>query len=212
MILDRSLRAGLGAALVAVLLLSACGSSGYTYAGSSQLHVVFRVPGDWTVYPARDLAQAVGNVQDQSFAKQYPFLIGFDSSPQPNLERVVDPARISQYPAVMSYVHALGPGERDAVSLKSLRNIRYPVDQLESEGAGSTISYSSFGLTGGFWGNKLTFVIRSSPTSPALEFSQVAAVDAKLQYEYVLVVACSPDCFVRSHGAITDILNSWRLK
>ena len=110
---------------------------------------------------------------------------------------MVDRLHVSPYPVVFSYVHALGPGERDSMSLRSLRNVRYPIDEYENQGEGYTLNYSSFGLTSGYWGNKLTFVIRPNPTSPALEFTQIAAVDANAHYQYVLTVGCSPDCFLR---------------
>ena len=54
----------------------------------------------------------------------------------------------------------------------------------------------------------MTFVVRGdNPTLRPIEFAQIAASDAQSKHEYVLVVACTPDCFVRNHSTIQDILN-----
>jgi hypothetical protein len=201
-----------GFVAVTALLATACGASDYTYAGNSQLNVVFRVPGNWSEFTARDLAAASGNVKDQSFTAKYPFLIGFDASPDPNVQRVSSASAIAQYPTVLSFVQTLAPAQRDTMSLRTLRNAWYNVDQLENDGAGQTVNYSSFSQKDGYWGNKLTFVLRPTPTGPAVQFAQVAATDVANKYEYVLLIRCSPDCFARNQGAITDVLNSWRLR
>jgi hypothetical protein len=209
----RTIGAVVGGIMAAsALLLSACGTSDFTYAGNTQLNVVFRVPGNWTEYTARDLAAASGNVRDQSFASKYPFLIGFDAAPDPNVQRIASASAIAEYPTVLSFVQTLAPAQRDTMSLRTLRNAWYNVDQLENDGAGQTVSYSSFSQKDGYWGNKFTFVLRPTPTGPAVQFAQVAATDVQSKYEYVLLVRCSPDCFARNQGAITDVLNSWRLR
>jgi hypothetical protein len=194
------------------MLLSACGTSDFTYAGSTQLNVVFRVPGNWTEFTSRDLATASGNVRDQTFTAKYPFLIGFDASPDPNVQRIASASAIAEYPTVLSFVQTLAPAQRDTMSLRTLRNAWYNVDQLENDGTGQTVSYSSFSQKDGYWGNKFTFVIRPTPTGPAVQFTQLAATDVASKYEYVLLIRCSPDCFARNQGAITDVLNSWRLR
>jgi hypothetical protein len=201
-----------GIVAAAALLLSACGTSSFTYAGNTQLNVVFRVPGNWTEYSARDLAAASGNVRDQTFAAKYPFLIGFDAAPDPNVQRISSSSAVAQYPTVLSFVATLAPAQRDTMSLRTLRNAWYNVDQLENDGTGQTVTYSAFSQSGGYWGNKFTFVLRPSPTGPAVQFTQVAATDVQSKYEYVLLIRCSPDCFARNQGAITDVLNSWRLR
>jgi hypothetical protein len=199
---------------VAGIVSSAC-STPYIYAGSAQLKMVFRVPGSWTAYSSREMGDALAAVLDSSFAGQYPFLAGFDGAPDPSLQDVINPGRLLNYPVVISWVRTLPPGARDQLSLRALRNALYPVDQIESDGSGQTISYSSFSLPGGYWGNKITFVIRgTTPTTAgsALELAQIAATDAGAKYQYVLIVSCTPDCFARNKGAIDDVLNSWRLK
>lgn len=199
---------------LAAVALSAC-SSPYIYTGSAQLKMVFRVPGDWTAYSSRDVGDKLAAVLDPSFAGQYPFLAAFDAAPDASLEDVINPGRLVDYPVVLSWVRTLPAGMRDQMSLRTLRNSLYQVDRIEDEGSGHTVSYSPFSLPGGYWGNKIRFVIRgTTPTTAgsALEFSQIAATDADAKYQYVLIVSCTPDCFARNKGAIEDILNSWRLK
>jgi hypothetical protein len=205
----------LAATVAASFVLSACGSASYTYAGSSQLKMVFRVPGSWTTFSANQVGSGLQLDRDPGFVKQYPFLVGFDASPQPSLQEVLAPLQAQRYPIVLSWIKKLNFGEHDQLSLRTLRNALYPVDTREDAGQGDTLAYSSFTLPGGYWGNRLTFVFRgTTPTGNALplQFSQIAATDARSQYQYLLVVECSPDCFQQYRGAITDILNSWRLK
>jgi len=208
----RSAGSGIGICVAAALILSACGSGDYTYAGSSRLRTAFRVPAGWTAISGRQLGQALQFDKDPTFATDYPFMEGFDAAPNPSLLDLVA-SQSAAYPVVLAWVRKMNFGEHDQTSLRSLRNAYYEVDRAEDAGQGHTLSYSSFTLPGGYWGNRLTFLVRgTTPTSPQLQFSQIAATDAHLQYQYVLIVQCSPDCFQRDKGAIEDILHSWRLK
>lgn len=202
-------------ALVATAALaSGCATSAYTYAGSSQLKMVFRVPAHWTGYSARDISSGLQLGRDPGFVGEYPFLAGFDASPTPAVQDLLSSQSLA-YPAVLSWVRKVNFGTHDQMSLRNLRNAVYPVDRIEDDGAGDTLNYSTFSLPGGYWGNKVSFVMRgttpTTTTSP-LQFAQIAATDVHLQYQYLLIVSCSPDCFARNRGQITDILNSWRLK
>jgi hypothetical protein len=204
-----------GAAVAVAALAAGCASPSHTYVGSSRYNMVFRVPTDWHSYSAHDLGQVLGASLDPSFGNTFPFMAGFDAAPDPSITDVTTPARLLDHPVVLGWIHKLGFGAHDQISLRTLRNVYYPVDQIEDNGSGSTVDYSSFTMPGGYWGNRLTFILRGNTPTTAdkqLEFSQIAATDQKAQYEYVLIVSCSPDCFARNKAAIDDILSSWKLK
>lgn len=209
----RTLRGSLGALIATAALASGCSASAYTYAGSARLNMVFRVPANWTSFSDRDVRDGLQLGRDPGLVGDYPFLMGFDASPTPAVQELLSP-QVRAYPSVVSWIRKLNPGRHDQMSLRTLRNAVYPVDQLRDDGAGDTLSYSTFSLPGGYWGNRVSFVIRGTPTigADALQFSQIAATDAHLTYQYLLIVSCSPECFARNRSQIAAILSSWRLK
>jgi hypothetical protein len=211
--LGRTLRAGPLALIAVATLASGCAASGYTYVGSVRLNMVFRVPASWTTYSAQSVSDGLQLGRDPGLVGDYPFLMGFDASPTPAVQDLLSP-HVRAYPSAVGWIRKLDQGGHDQMSLRTLRNAVYHVDQLEDDGAGDTLSYSTFSLPGGYWGNKVSFVIKGTPTAgaDALQFSQIAATDAHLRYQYLLIVSCSPQCFARNRGQIADILNSWRLK
>jgi hypothetical protein len=215
----RRLRGRRGARLLATATLGlavacggvACGTTRYTYAGSGSLGFVFRVPQDWQEVSSDAVRRAIDAAQDPTFARDYPFLIGFNATPDAPPVRFSRSA-LPEYPLVVSFVHRLNNVSQDTVSLKTLRNVLYTVDADENEGITTQLSYRTFTLSGGFWGSKILFVRRPSPAQAGLEVLQMAAADVALRYEYVLIVSCSTGCFTRNQGTIFDVMNSWRLK
>ncbi len=195
-------------------LASGCATPSHTYVGSSRYKMVFRVPSTWKSYSARDLGLVLGTAQDPTFGSTYPFLAGFDAEPSPEVTDLTAPGRLLNQPAVLSWIRKLPYGAHDQLSLQALRNVYYNVDQALDQGIATQVAYSAFTLPGGYWGNRTRFIVQGqTPTSGGnLEVSQIAATDQRAQYEYVLIVSCSPDCFSRNRTAIDDILSSWRLK
>ena len=203
------------AALAVAALAAGCASPSHVYVGSSRYKMVYRVPSTWKAYSARDVGQVLGAAQDQTFGTAYPFLAGFDAAPDPTVTDLTKPGRLLDHPAVLSWIRKLPYGAHDQLSLQALRNAYYHVDQILDSGIGSQLAYKPFTLPGGYWGNRTTFVIHgASPTSAdrQLQVAQIAATDQRAEYEYVLIVSCSPDCFARNRSTINDILSSWRLK
>jgi hypothetical protein len=196
-------------------LASGCAAPSHIYVGSSRYKMVFRVPSTWKSYSARDVGLVLGRAQDPTFGSAFPFLAGFDAAPNPEVTDLTKPERLLDHPAVLSWIQQLPYGAHDQLSLQALRNAYYNVDQAIDQGIATQLAYSAFTLPGGYWGNKTSFVLQGqTPTASGknLEVSQIAATDQRAQYEYVLIVTCSPDCFARNRSTINDILSSWRLK
>ena len=203
--------AGLAVAAVA----GGCTAPAHTYVGSSRYKMVFRVPSTWKSYTAVDVGRVLGRAQDPTFGSTFPFLAGFDAAPNPEVTDLTNPARLLDHPAVLSWIRKLPSSQREQLSLQGLRNVNYQVDQGIDEGIVTQLAYSTFILPGGYWGNRTNFIVHgNAPTAAGrqLEVSQIAATDQRAQYEYVLIVSCSPDCFARNRSTISDILSSWRLK
>lgn len=201
--------------LCLAVLGTACGGRDYNYVGSASLNTFFRVPSTWTGYSQQDLLHLITAGADPGVSERFKFLAGFDASPDPSIQRVVHSASMSDHPVVVSWVEQLPEAVRDQVSLRSLRNTVFPVDQIANEGAGDILNYDTFTLPGGVHGSRTQFVVTGrNPTAdaPPLEFSQIVAVDANTNLMYLLSVHCSPLCFQRYRTAIQNVLDSWTVK
>src|SRR5262245_48363687 len=116
-------------ALVALsLILGACSRSGYEYVSSTDRNAYFKIPGNWKFFDKRDLLVASGQSLSTATNQQFPWLIGYDSSPDPSVKHVIDIADATTYPVVMAQVEQLPNQVRDQFSINSLRNWVYPVD------------------------------------------------------------------------------------
>src|SRR5262245_13105218 len=186
------------AAAVAVSLMAgACSRSGYEYVSSSNRNAYFKIPASWHFYDKRDLLVASGQSLSGAANKQFPWLIGYDSSPDPSIQHVIDLAQPTSYPVAMAQVEQLPSQVRDQFSLSSLRNWVYPVDRLIQANAGEMVSYKDDLVTsGGLHGLQMTFDVTLGGNSSVvagnkvIRATQTAYVDPKTNLLYLFIIRC----------------------
>jgi hypothetical protein len=206
------------AAALAVLL-TACSNSGYVYVSSTNRNAYFKIPASWTFYDKRDLLVASGQSLSSATDRQFPWLIGYDSSPDPSIQHIINIADATSYPVVMAQVEQLPTQVRDQFSLSSLRNWVYPVDRLAQANAAEMVSYNDDVVAdGGLHGLRMTFDVTLAGNSSVIagnkviRVTQSSLVDPKTNLLYLFVIRCESHCYRDNKTLIDSITNSWTVK
>src|SRR6266508_7058229 len=164
---ERRLRLQLvGGALASVLLLAACTSS-YTYIKNSSVKTYFKVPNEWRVFEENEIfrSQISGlSPQGEAAAKASIWMVAFDASPEPSLDHFFSGS--SPYPQGFAQVRQLSEEQKDSISLGSIRNSVFPLNQLQSEDQTSVelLQNTDMVLEGGIHGNRIVFNVRLGST------------------------------------------------
>ena len=119
---------GILAALAAFALVTACGSSDYTYVTNKGEQTYFKIPATWTELDRGALrqiwAEQAPDSLEQMIIDHDRWVVAYDAAPQPALTHLAEP--VSQ-PVVLAIVQDLTAEEGSSLSLDDLRNLFQPV-------------------------------------------------------------------------------------
>ncbi len=211
----RGLRFTLPAILVGLsLVLSSCGGSGYTYVGSQGDHVFLKVPSSWASYSGDVILKAIG-LDGTPSAKTFNWLAAFDAATKPTLGHVL--SGVPEQPVILAYVRQLSPQTRDQFSLASIRNARFPIDQLVNNDQGDVVSHKDISLAGGLYGEQDVFDVTGgigdiSAANGALMVNQIGILDPGNHKLYLLVISCAATCYERNRNVIDEVARSYSVK
>jgi hypothetical protein len=207
------------ALLLGLLVLSvSCSNSGFLYVSSSDRNAYFKVPATWKYFDKRDILVASGQSLSAETNRQLPWLIAFDSDPEPSLDHVLSLGDAPKYPVVEARIQKLTFQVRDQLSLAGIRNAIYPVDQLVQVNAAEVLNYTDVTLPGGLHGNRITYdvipngVTGISSGGSVIRVEQMGVVDPSTNTLYVFVVRCESHCFQANKSLIDQIAESWTVK
>ncbi|MGH2556268.1 MAG: hypothetical protein ACRDHO_11190 [Actinomycetota bacterium] len=207
---------GLTAALA--VLLSACASSEFAYVSSSDRNAYFKIPSDWRFFDKKDILVASGQSLSAETDRQLSWLIAFDADPKPSLHHVVNIAEAPKHPVIMARVEALPFSVRDQISLRMLRNLIYPLDQLENANKAEVLSFEDVVLEGGLRGNRLTYDIalqgfsNVADLSGVIRVTQIVVIDPATTKLYMFVIRCESHCYRDNKTLLDQIADSWTVK
>jgi len=215
----RPLRLAVSTVVGLGVLLSACGGGdGYTFVSSTDRKAYFKVPHDWTFFDKRDILVASGQSLSEETNRQLPWLIAYDAAPDPSLDHILSLGQAPEHPVVFARVQVLPFIQRDQLSLSSIRNSFYPVDQLVQSNAAELISLEDIVLPGGLHGSRVIYdVIPGGVTGVAsgnsvIRVDQTGIVDASTNTFYFFVIRCESHCYRDNKVLIDQIANSWTVK
>jgi hypothetical protein len=200
------------------VLLSACASSEFAYVSSSDRNAYFKVPSDWKFFDKRDILVASGQSLSTGTDKQIPWLIAFDADPKPSLNHVLKLAEAPKHPVVMARVQSLPFQVRDQLSLHSLRNVVYPLDQLLNANAAEILSIKDIVLEGGLHGNRIDYDVvlqglsNVATLSGVIRVTQIAVVDPATTKLYMFTIRCESHCYRDNKTLLDQIADSWTVK
>ena len=202
------------------VLLGACGGgSGFAYVSSSDRKAYFKVPADWKFYDKREILVASGQSLSSGANEALPWLIGYDSHPDPAIEHVLDVSRAPDYPVVLARVQRLNLQTREGLSLSTLRNVYYPVDRLVQANAAEILNYhDGLVLPGGYRGITIEYdvilggISNVSLGNDVIRVHQAAVVDPATEWLYLFTIRCESHCYRDNKTLIDQIAESWTVK
>jgi len=204
--------------VVLAISAAACGGSGFEYVSSSDRKAFFKVPNNWEFYDKREILVANGQSLSPQTDQQFPWLIAFDSDPNPSIEHVLSSSQ--SYPVIQAAVQNIGGNFqlRDSISLGTMRNVLYNVDQLIQENRAEILAYEDIELPGGFHGIDMEFnvVLRGvggvQADNVVVRVRQVTVVDPAIQTLYVFHTQCESHCYRDNKTLLDQIADSWTVK
>lgn len=207
-----------GSVLALAALASACASSEFSYVSSSDRNAYFKIPSDWKYFDKRDILVASGQSLSSGTDRQIPWLIAFDADPKPSLNHVLKLGDAPKHPVVTARVQSLPFQVRDQLSLHSLRNIVYPLDQLLNANAAEIVSTQDVVLEGGLRGSRMTYDVvlqglsNVAALSGVIRVTQIAVIDPATTKLYVFTIRCESHCYRDNKTLLDQIANSWTVK
>jgi hypothetical protein len=114
-------------------------------------------------------------------------------------------------------ISAMGPTERDEVSLASLRSVNFGTDPLtfaqsNPNGPVSILDYGEVVLDGGAHGVHIRVQLRPEDGSTPSIIDQTVLVDKATRKQYLLNIGCSAACWDAHHRQIEAVIDSWTLE
>lgn len=156
------------AVLATSFVLGACASSsagggGNTYMRNTNERTAFRLPQGWTTYDEATVLGQSGAPQGD-VADPIKWLVGMDGDPAPSVSHVLNGDDVStDYPEGIAMVQELSFAERDSMSMSTLRNYIFPVDQLiQDDNSAVVVSYDDEGVKNGTRGVHMVISFREA--------------------------------------------------
>jgi hypothetical protein len=196
---------------------SGCGHSGYQYVANEDLGVYARLPDDWAVYDEADLFPDVSERELESRRTDL-WVRTFDAAADPSVEASQSPG--GGHPTGIMVMRALGPRERDALNVSTMRGGGNPArDPVMMQSAGVTEDGTQVRVLldepvtfeGDFSGVHTVFVM--SRGDRTVVFDRTAVRNAETTALAVFEVSCSEDCYFETHqDEIADLVDSWTIQ
>jgi hypothetical protein len=204
-----------GAALVTAA--PGCGRSGFQYVENDDLGVYARLPDDWAVYDEADLFPDASDRELES-RRSNLWVRTFDAGADPSVEASQSPG--SGDPTGLMVIRALGPQERDALNVSSMRGGGNPArDPIMMQSAGVTEDGTQVQVlvdepvtfAGDFSGVHTVFAMSQGDRTVVID--RTAVRNAETTALAVFEVSCSEDCYFETHqDEIADLVDSWTIE
>jgi hypothetical protein len=155
-------------------------------------------------------------------------MVAFQSNPHPSLDNLFgltnrcDAARtgaaspdklpVGCYPEGFAQVLPLSESRRDGLSLATLRNALFPIDQMMAADPTSVeiLNQEDLVLGSGFHGSR--YVMNVKRGDAYLTISQTALVDPATRMLYLFAIGCEAHCYLDHQKTIDQIVKSWTVK
>jgi hypothetical protein len=209
---------GLGILVALAVITGSCSSSGFLYVSSSDRNAYFKVPAGWKYFDKREMLVAAGQSLSAAANKQISWSIGFDADPHPSTQHILKLDYAPPHPVIRAEVKTMPFLVQDQMSIKGMRNLVYPVDQLTQDNFLDMLSFAPETLPGGFHGIRMTYEVARlglgnvSIDNEVIWTTQITLVDASFTKLYNFVVRCETHCYRDNKTLIDQIVDSWTVK
>jgi hypothetical protein len=221
----RALRAVLGAAVAATVVLGGCANPEYRFVSSSERDVVVRVPWDWARLDEEDVLRLGQSAEEQEQPLEKPegsWSAYFDASPKPAPAHVV--GRDLAQPVVLLQSATLPEEAAASLTTDQLRDVFLPVSENArtqrdvAAAAQQQQKAPKFRLisdtpvqTSTALGVHVVFAYTNETGGEEI-YDQVTVTDKKQTRWHVLFVHCSAACYGARKAEIQEITGSFTVK
>jgi len=191
---------------------AACSSTGYHYVKNSDDRTYFKVPDAWKLFDEEQVLKAYAkdlSPRQRAAERDTSWQVVFDASPKPSLEHLGDPK--AKHPNGIAVVRELSFDDADSLSLGSLRNLFYDVDNAVQNQMGEIIAYEPLELDGGFHGFHLVADV-DIQNGGVVTLDQTTLVDQATSKVYTLLVTCDSNCYDDNVDQIERVVDSWTVR
>jgi hypothetical protein len=201
-----------GSAVAALMVLTACGSSGHRFLADRDEKVYLRVPTSWhdvllsdTVQDPLLRATSDARVISKSVVSKQKGAVE-----QKDLDGESPFATMTVYETTGAFNQRLSASlARQAAGLASFDPM---LPSAENQGLSEVIDFDPNPTNAKVSGSHVVYRVRSDTTSDWLLTVNLSTYfDASESRLYALEVICSPTCYEQAVGEIDRIVNSWRI-
>ena len=195
-------------AVTAATLLAACSleRSGYQFVRSPSTGTYLKVPSDWKVFDQKALEAQ--EPPDEGRDDGIRFVSVLDGDRRPSLSHDLG----NDAPLGIVRVRDLGPEERDVISFATARQDFFPeLNQLVGSKTARVHSTEEV-VRAGAHGQRIVFSVADQDTGEMLTVDQTSLVDRRTSRLYLLVVACTTECYERNEDDIDAVATSLTIK
>lgn len=209
------------AALAGFALLTACGSSDYTYVANESENTYFKVPANWNELDNNQLRAAFSEGSPDSMERMaidaHRWVRAFDASRAPSVRHLAQPAA---EPTVLAVIQALAADEGSKLSLDDLRNLFEPVVGTEHEQAVEyykqqntefkveVLADTVLSPTRNVHGIRILYNIKRGDAPLQTRDLTVFVSDDRTKL-YLFLVRCTAVCFLQNADQLAEIAGSF---
>lgn len=211
------------AGLTGLALVTACGSSDYTYVTNEGEKTYFRVPASWHRLDGPDLRAAFSEQNPESLEQlmidQNRWIVAFDSAPTPDLDHVSTIGPIED-PVVVSWIVELSEADSGTFSLNRMRDYLWPTTpgaaaEFQQALAARELSYHVEVLaeqpvapTGELHGIRVLYNVKLGDL-PLETHDRTVLVNNDESKLYLFLLRCATKCWAERQGELLDIAGSF---
>jgi hypothetical protein len=199
-------------------VLSACGSSQYTYVKNSDAQVYLKVPRSWTAINQEALeAEVSGDSSSASgqFERMLSWNAAFDAHKKPSAQHIK--ATDVSDPLVWVMVRDLRPAEGNGMSLDRMRNLSLPITETAREAAGidetagfELLADGRLNPRKGLYGVRSVFNYKFG--EQVQTFDQTVLINDKHNKLYYLLARCSARCYTERQSEFAAVIESFTVR
>jgi hypothetical protein len=201
-----------GSAVAALLVLTACGSSGHRFLANQDEKVYLRVPSSWHDVKLSDTLKdpVLSATSDAKVISKNVISSQTGAVQQTDLTADSPFATMTVYETTGVFNQQLSASlARRVVGLVSFDPLLPPT---EDDGLSEVIDFNAKPTNADFSGSHVVYRVRNDKTSDwVLTINLSTYFNPSQSRLYALEVVCTPACYDKSAAEINKIVNSWRI-